>query len=173
VRRRQLRTFLLSLVTPPVVLLAACRPHAPRGETRENSRSASASRRVPIVVLHDTLAVCRLDLRAPLPPWATVHPHEFFSVTRTADELSVIVTQSRPPRDIKCDRNWRLLKVQGPLPLNLIGIIAGLSGTLAAAGVSIFAVSTYDTDYFMVKQVDLGRAVQALQMAGYSVDVSR
>jgi hypothetical protein len=111
-----------------------------------------------------------MDSRAPLPAWATARPGEFLSVTRTADELSVIVAQSRPPRDIKCERTWRLLKVQGPLPLNLIGIIAGLSGTLADAGVSIFAFSTYDTDYLLVKQVDLDRAVQALRRAGYSVD---
>ena len=59
--------------------------------------------------------------------------------------------------------------VKGPLDFNLVGIIAGLSGTLADAGVSIFALSTYDTDYIMVKQPDLDRALAALRQAGYPV----
>lgn len=122
-----------------------------------------------MVVLGDTLAICRLDSRQPLPPWTEPGEGQFFSATRTADELSIILADSRAPTAARCERGWRLLKVQGPLDFNLVGIIAGLSGTLADAGVSIFAMSTYDTDYFMVKQADLDRAVAALRRAGYNI----
>jgi hypothetical protein len=124
---------------------------------------------VPLVVLNDRLAICRLDSGQPLPPWAQAGKGEFFSATRTPEELSVIVAGSRAPPDAKCERDWRLLKVRGPLDFNLVGIIAGLSGTLADAGVSIFALSTYDTDYLMVKEADFDRAVAALRQAGYPI----
>jgi hypothetical protein len=124
---------------------------------------------VPLEVLNDHLAICRSDTDEPLPRWAKAPPGEFFSVTRTRDELSVIIANSRAPREAKCERDWRLLMVKGPLDFNQVGIIAGLSGTLANAGVSIFALSTYDTDYIMVKQPDLERALAALRQAGYPV----
>ena len=163
------KSFWLGLTIATGALPAGCQPDAAGREARDTTSSPDRSERIPLVILADRLAVCRLDRGVHLPSWATASPGEFFSATRTADELSIILPQSRPPREIKCERDWRLLKVQGPLPLNLVGIIAGLSGTLANAGVSIFAFSTYDTDYVMVKQVDLDRAVRALRQAGYPV----
>jgi hypothetical protein len=124
---------------------------------------------VPLEVLNDHLAICRANKDEPLPRWAKAPPGEFFSITRTRDELSIIIANGRAPREAKCERDWRLLMVKGPLEFNLVGIIAGLSGTLADAGVSIFALSTFDTDYIMVKQADLDRALAALRQAGYPI----
>lgn len=128
---------------------------------------------VPLTVPRDHLAICRLDSRQPLPSWAKGAKDEFFSATRTPDELSLIVAESRAPREAKCERGWRLIKVQGPLDFDLIGIIAGLSGTLADAGISIFALSTYETDYVMVKQADFEQALAALRRSGYPVSGPR
>ena len=144
----------------------ACRSNAPGRETQE---TMSPPKLVPLEVLNDRLAICRKDKDEPLPKWAKAAPGEFFSVTRTRDELSIIIANARAPREAKCERDWRLLMVKGPLDFNLVGIIAGLSGTLAEAGVSIFALSTYDTDYVLVKQPDLDRALAALRQAGYPV----
>jgi len=145
----------------------ACRSNAPSRETQD--RTASPPRQVPLEVLNDRLAICRSGKDEPLPGWAKAPAGEFFSATRTRDELSIIIANARAPGEAKCERDWRLLMVKGPLPFNLVGIIAGLSGTLANAGVSIFALSTYDTDYIMVKQIDLDRALATLRRAGYPV----
>ncbi len=117
-----------------------------------------------LTVLPGTYAVCRLDGEASLPVWAT--SGDFFSVTRTADELSVVCEQSAVRRGVLCERDWRCLKVRGPLDFALTGILASLAAPLAAEGISIFAVSTYDTDYLMVKAADLERAVAVLYQAG-------
>ena len=147
--------------------VVACRSNAPSRETQDST--TSPPRLVPLEVLNDRLAICRSDKDEPLPTWAKAPAGEFFSVTRTRDELSIIIANARAPREAKCERDWRLLMVKGPLPFNLVGIIAGLSVTLADAGVSIFALSTYDTDYIMVKQTDLERALATLRRAGYPV----
>jgi hypothetical protein len=120
-------------------------------------------------VLNDHFAICRSGPHELLPSWAKAPPGEFFSTTRTKDELSIIIADKRAPREARCERSWQLIMVKGPLDFNQVGIIAGLSGTLADASVSIFALSTYDTDYVMVKQVDLGRSLAALRRAGYTV----
>jgi uncharacterized protein len=147
------------LIGTASLVLATCRSGPPQ------TRRAI----VPLVVLSDTLAICRLNSTQPLPAWVKMGEGEFFSATRTPDELSIIVADSRAPKDAKCERGWRLLRVRGSLDFNQVGIIAGLSGALADAGVSIFALSTYDTDYVMMKQADLDRAVAALHQAGYTV----
>ncbi|TCO56717.1 ACT domain-containing protein [Actinocrispum wychmicini] len=91
------------------------------------------------------------------------------SVTRTPEEISVVCPAAVAPAGAKVDDGWRLLTVRGPLEFTLTGIMAALAGTLAAAGVPIFAVSTFDTDHILVKEVDLGRAVAALREAGHDV----
>ena len=147
------------LIGTALLPIPACRPDAPR------TRRAM----VPLVVLSDTLAICRLEPGQPMPSWSKPAEGEFASATRTGDELSLIVGDSRAPQGAKCERGWRVFKVQGPLDFSQVGIIAGLSGTLADSGVSIFALSTYDTDYVMVKQADFNRAMTALRQAGYRV----
>lgn len=120
-----------------------------------------------LTVQPEILAVCRLGPTDAIPPWATAGG--FFSVTRTRDELSIVCEEARVPADVKAERGWRTLKVEGPLDFSLTGILAGLSGTLAAAGVSLFAVSTFDTDYLLVREAALGRAVEALRANHHDV----
>ena len=150
------------------VAASSCRSDAP-AKPAASTKPASRRAIVPLVVLGDRLAVCRLPIDQPLPVWANGSKGEFFSATRTPEEVSIILAEAHTPEAAKCERGFRPLKVQGPLDFSLVGIIAGLSGTLADAGVSIFAFSTYDTDYVMVKQADLERAVAVLRKAGYEV----
>ncbi len=118
-------------------------------------------------VLPEMFAICRLKAQDPLPNWAT--NGSLFSVTRTSDELSIICPQTIVPEMVLADTDWRALKVKGPLDFALVGVLAELAGLLAAAKVSIFAISTFDTDYILVKEEKLKRAVEALVIAGHQV----
>jgi len=117
-------------------------------------------------VLPDTFAVCRLDAGAPVPDWA----RDFFSITRTRDELSIVCPQRDVPPGIRCERDLRSLRVEGKLDFSLTGILASLAAPLADAGISIFALSTYDTDYLLVKEKHLPRAVQVLSASGHKIN---
>lgn len=110
--------------------------------------------------LAPTLAVCRLDAKASIPEWAT--RGVFFSVSRTDEELSVVCEEALVPEGIQCEKNWRALKVAGPLDFALTGILASIASPLAEAGISLFAVSTFDTDYILVKSQDFERASTVL-----------
>lgn len=118
-------------------------------------------------LLDDTLAVCRLAADAAVPAWAWAG--EVASVTRTRDELSIVCRADSVPSDVRAERGWRCLKVAGPLDFGLTGILAALASPLAAAGIPVFVVSTYDTDYLMVKAEKLGRAMETLAGAGHQV----
>lgn len=83
----------------------------------------------------------------------------------------MVCSEEAVPSDIQCDRGWRLLGVHGPLDLSMVGVLAGLATTLAGAEVSIFAISTFDTDYLLVRDKDVRRALDALREARYVVDV--
>lgn len=119
-------------------------------------------------VLDSTFAICRLDSEARIPAWAM--EGRFFSVTRTGDELSIVCESERVPSDSVCERGWRCLRVHGPFAFDLTGILSSLTGPLAAAGVGIFALSTYDTDYLLVKNGNLPRAIDVLRGAGHRVN---
>ncbi|WP_407540696.1 ACT domain-containing protein [Deinococcus radiomollis] len=112
-------------------------------------------------------AVCRLSPAQPLPGWATVG--ELFSVTRTPDELSVVCAAGQVPADVRHTPGWAALKLHGPFDFALTGILAGVLNPLHAAGVGIFALSTYDTDYVLVQAAQLAQAASALMAAGYTV----
>lgn len=113
-------------------------------------------------------AVVRLPADAPVPDGLLDAPG-LVSVTRTPDELSIVCPVEHAPPATTAQPGWRLLTVRGPLEFTLTGIMAALSGELAAAGVSLFALSTYDTDHLLVKAGDLARAVQALRSSGHEV----
>ena len=123
---------------------------------------------LPLELLPDTLAICRLEPGAPIPSWAA-GPSPFFTLSRTAEELSITTLQSAVPTGVPCERDYRALRVRGPLPLNLVGIVAAIADPLAAAGLSIFAISTFDTDYVLVKARELEEALQVLRQAGHQV----
>ena len=118
-------------------------------------------------ILPGKFAVCRMPPNTPVPDWAW--SEGFTSVTRTEDELSVVCAAESVPAGIKHTPGWRALKVRGPLDFSLVGILAGLSNILADAGVSIFVISTYNTDYLLVRREQLDAAAEALKAAGYEV----
>ncbi len=122
-----------------------------------------------LTVMQERLAICRLAADAPLPIWAAGGP--LVSITRTADELSIVCLEEQAPDDVTVERGWRCLKVEGPLDFALTGILADLAGVLASAGISIFAISTFDTDYLLVKEETLDGAVEALTVAGHRCEV--
>jgi len=129
-------------------------------------------RRMRLELLDGSYAVVRLDAGAAPPAWAAGGP--FVSVTRTEAELSVVCPEQAVPPDARAERGWRCLRVAGPLGFGMTGILASLAGPLAASGVSIFVVSTYDTDYLLVQDRDIDRATAALTRAGHTVtDPSR
>lgn len=121
-----------------------------------------------VSLLPDTLAVCRLAPDADVPAWAWTG--EPASVTRTRDELSIVCRADAVPQGVRTEGGWRCLKVRGPLDFALTGILAALTAPLAAAGIPVFAVSTYDTDYLLVKAETLDRAAEALRGAGHRVE---
>ena len=118
-------------------------------------------------VLPGTFAVCRLEADAEVPAWAARGP--FVSLTRTEAELSVVCPQPDVPSGVRAEAGWRCLRVKGPLGFGLTGILASLASPLASSGVSIFVLSTYDTDYLLVQERDLDRGIDALERAGHSV----
>ena len=119
-------------------------------------------------LLPDTYAVCWLDRNAPVPDWAT--QGHFSSVTRAAGGLSVVCRDALVPGEVKKDGGWRILMVQGPLDLTLTGVLASLTIPLAREGISVFALSTYDTDYLLVREAQLERAIRVLGVEGHVVD---
>ena len=116
--------------------------------------------KLSLSILPQKLAVCRLDKDARIPTW--VEGDIFFSITKTDDELSIVCSENRVPTGIKVEKNWRALKVEGPLDFSLTGILASLANPLAQVAISIFAVSTFDTDYLLVKSDKLDEAVKVL-----------
>jgi len=120
-------------------------------------------------VLRDSYAVCRLDPTSPIPDWAQTG--EFQSITRTPAELSIVCDEKNVPVGISFEPGWRTLKMEGPLDFILTGIVASVAEPLADAGVAIFPIATYDTDYILVKEAQLELAVRALADYGHAVRV--
>lgn len=120
--------------------------------------------------LHPTLlAVCRLPHDEAIPDWADLPAHPLVSITRTASELSLVLPQAHVPPGVDGETGWRALSVRGPLPFHLTGILASLSAPLAEAGVPVFALSTYETDWLLVAHDRLSDACAALEQAGHRI----
>lgn len=126
-----------------------------------------------LTALPETFAICRLSVDEAVPEWAMLG--EFVSITHTRDELSIVCAaknvpaEENMPPDVKADRDWRALKVEGPLDLALTGVLASLANPLAEAQINIFAISTFDTDYLLVKGYNLTRACDVLRQSGQVV----
>ena len=115
-------------------------------------------------VLPGDLAICRLEPDEPLPAWVFHDEARFFSITRTPRETSVVCAEDDvPPSVARAERGWRALEVQGPPPFDLTGVLSGITAPLAAGGIPVFAISTYDTDYLLVRSEHLERAVAVLR----------
>ena len=130
--------------------------------------SVSMAESMHLEAIEVRLAVCRLDAGDDVPSWVD-RSRGFTSVTRTGDELSVVCAYEDVPEGVPMEGPWRAFRVQGPLVMTLIGVVAALANPLAAAGISIFAISTFDTDYILVHEPDVEAAVSALTKAGHVV----
>jgi hypothetical protein len=117
-----------------------------------------------IAILEGRFAVCRLEAGEPVPQWVR---GSFTSVTRTADELSIVCDEAAVPGSARAERGWRALKVQGPIPFDTTGVAAALVGPLAEARISVFLLATFDTDYLLLKDEVFERATGILRAAGH------
>jgi hypothetical protein len=100
-------------------------------------------------------------------PDTVLASRDFISITRTDDELSIVCSENAAAGLARIDRHWRAIKVHGPFAFDQTGVLASFLGPLASASIGIFAVSTFDTDYILVKSENLEHAVRALQTAGH------
>ena len=116
----------------------------------------------------ETFAISRLQPDSEIPTWAL--KGTFCSINKTPEELSIVCDENNVPEGIRSEKNWRLFKVVGPLDFSLTGILASIANPLASAKISIFAISSFDTDYFLVPAKDLDTARGALACAGFSID---
>jgi hypothetical protein len=126
--------------------------------------------RLSLSIQPGSYAICRLAPDAPPPTWATAASH--WSMTRTADELSVVVPERVVPADVVASRGWRVIRFAGPMPLDQSGILASVTTPLAAARVSVFAMATYDTDYVLIPDAQRVLALAALESAGHTVSIA-
>jgi uncharacterized protein len=117
--------------------------------------------KLTLSILPDRIGICHLDKSSPIPDWAQGDSN-FTSIARTMNELSIILPQEKIPAGILAEKDWRAFKVQGPLGFSLTGIVASLAKPLADEQISIFYVSTYETDYLLVEDKNLERAKEIL-----------
>lgn len=121
--------------------------------------------KISFSIVPGEFTVARLDPEAPFPEWAP--SRGFCSMTRTAEELSVVCEDSSIPPGVRAERGWALLQLRGPFPFEQVGVLEAFVRPLAEAGVSVFAIATFDTDYVLVKKDRLDDALSALAAAGH------
>jgi hypothetical protein len=122
-------------------------------------------------VLQKKFTIIKFQPDSVLPEW--IYLSEFYSITKTQEELSVVTEQTDSLKEnITASKDWRVLKIVGPLDFSLIGVIADISNILKDARVPIFTISTYNTDYILVKQIDLDVAIKALRDKNYNITIS-
>jgi hypothetical protein len=138
-----------------------------KAEPSKGTDATAPEPELALTVLEGHLAVCRLDATTGIPAWAT--GVSFFSVTRTEEELSVVCQEEDVPEGVTQDRGWRALKLEGPFELSTVGVLSSVAAPLAEEGVSIFAISTFDTDYVLVREGQLNLAVGTMREHGHRV----
>ena len=120
-----------------------------------------------LLVLPGVFAICRLDPTDPVPVWGT--HGVLFAITRTPDELSIVCLTENVPNDVKAERNWCCFQLEGPFPFMEVGILNSFIGPLAQGGIPIFVVSSFDTDYVLLKEEVVGAALSVLSQAGHEL----
>ena len=120
-------------------------------------------------VLEGTYAVCRLSPNTPIPDWSQKANQSFVSITQTAEELSIVCSEHLIPDGIKCEKSWKAIKVCGELDFGQIGIISSLSAPLAHNSIPVFIISTFNTDYIMVKQQYIEQTKSILRDNGHQL----
>jgi uncharacterized protein len=126
-----------------------------------------ARRKLRFRFIAGKFAVCRFAADAPSPAWSVGGP--FLSITRTAEELSIVCLSETVPANVKAERDWTCFKLEGPFPFQETGILAAFIGPLAENGIPIFAISTFDTDYVLIKEDFVGMALSVLAGAGHEL----
>jgi hypothetical protein len=117
--------------------------------------------------LPGSFAVCQALPSEGIPDWAC--DSVFFSITRTADELSIVCSASKVPNELKAEKCWCCIKIEGPFDFHETGVLESFLGPLAEAGIPIFSLSTYNTDYVLVKEQFMVATVNALRAAGHEL----
>jgi hypothetical protein len=128
----------------------------------------ATDRKLALSVLPKTFVICKLPADAPVPAWAT--QGNFFSITHTSEELSVVAEADVVPENLREDMNWRAMKAHGPFAFSEVGVLAALVAPLTEAGISVFTISTFDTDYLFTGETQLQAAAAALRKAGHTVN---
>jgi hypothetical protein len=128
---------------------------------------------IDFTLLKGDYSIYRLKNDSAIPIW--VYDSDFYSVTRTQDELSIICKNVDIASDVnlKIDKHWRILKINGPLDLSLVGIIANISNLLKDNKIPIFTISTFDTDYILVKNQYLNNTLTLLNNAGHKIFIEK
>jgi uncharacterized protein len=124
-----------------------------------------------LLLFDGCLAVCRLPSNSPVPTWAFAKG-PLSSITRSEKELSIICGETAVPSGVRCERGWRVMKVENSLNFAQTGILVALAAPLADAGVSIFTISTFDSQYLMVKEASIELALKILVNAGHEIQAS-
>jgi len=128
---------------------------------------SAAPRRFELSLLPERFAVAQLPLESPFP---ATPPHAMlFSLTRTGDELSLVCSETAVPQNVRAHTGWRAFKVHGPFALSEVGVLSAIASPLAEAEISLFVISTFHTDYFLVHAEQLQSAVAALERAGHKI----
>jgi uncharacterized protein len=127
----------------------------------------AANRQLKFCQLPGPYAIVRLAPDAPVPDWAT--REEFTSITRTADELSIVCPADNVPPDVDSPHRWICLKLEGPFPFELTGVLLSFIEPLSKNGVPIFAISTFDTDYVLLQEDHMGNVMDILREAGHQL----
>ena len=127
-----------------------------------------SNHRLELSILVDHFAICRLDAGSEIPAWA-ISP-SFLSLTHTTDEVSIVCPQEIVPSEVQCHRGWRCIKVSGPLELGEIGILESLIAPLAQEEISVFAISTFETDYLLVQERYLAKTSEVLRRGGHRIE---
>ena len=126
-----------------------------------------ANRTLTLSVMEGRYAIAKFPCDAEIPAWAA--DSAFFSVTRTLEELSVVIAETSVPAGLDASRGWRMLKVHGPFAFEETGVVAALANPLARVGVGICVISTYDSDFLLVQQEEIPVAVETLEHAGHKI----
>lgn len=121
-----------------------------------------------LTVLEGSFSIHRLNPQEPIPPGLLECP--FFTVSRTPEELSIVAPEYADIQSERVESDWRCIKLIGPLHFGLVGVLADMTTALATVGISIFAVSTYDTDYVFIKNADVDEALRTLEDNGYRIE---
>jgi hypothetical protein len=124
--------------------------------------------KLTLSLLSGRFAVCKLEPERDIPEWAI--RNAFWSITKTPQELSIVCRDDNVPDDIETEHRWRILEVQGPLDFSMTGVLNGLTQPLAESRISVFVLSTYLTDYLMIREKDLESAIITLRAQGHRIE---